>query len=133
MFISKRINFIGLEKLLNTANIIYLLLGSLAVIFLLSFGRLFIENSVNMTDNVDKLNYAFYLIVLQSFFAIQIIKFNSFIQGIDQVASLKKSETVIESFKLIFTLLALFLNYGIFSIILIGLIFKLIFYFYVNF
>lgn len=130
---NKRINFNGLEKLLNTANIIYLILGCIAIIFLLTFGQLFMRNSINLTDNIDVLNYAFYLIITQSFFSIQLIKYNSFIQGVDQVALLKKIETIIESFKVIFTLLVLILGYGIFSIVLIGLIFKLIFYFYVKY
>ena len=67
---TKRINFNGLEKLLNTFNIIYLILGCIAIIFLLTFGQLFVRNSINLTDNIDVLNYAFYLIITQSFFSI---------------------------------------------------------------
>jgi len=130
-FINK-INLDGLEKLLNTANTIYLFLSSTAVIFLLTFGRLIVENSINMTDKIDELNYAFYLIIIQSFFSVQVIKYNSFIQGVDQVAFLKGIETVIESFKLIFTLLVLTLGYGIFSIVLVGLIFRIFFFLFLK-
>jgi hypothetical protein len=125
-----KINFIGLNKVLNTSNSIYLILSFFSVIILLTFGRFIVNNAINMTDNQDRLMSAFYLLVIQSFFSIQVIKCSSFIQGIDQVASLKRAEIIFETSKIVILFLLLNTGYGIFELIAVELVFKIFFYIY---
>lgn len=127
------INFEGLKTLLNTANVIYLLLGAISILLLVTVGKFIVSNTINMTNTIDRLNNAFYIIVLQSFVSIQIIKFNSFIQGVDQVATVKKIETITESLNIVFSLIILVLGFGIFELVLVNLFFKCILFFYLKF
>lgn len=126
------INFNGLKSLLGTINIVYLVLGIIAMILILIVGKLITTNSISMTDNEVMLNFAFYLIVIQSFFSLQITKWSSFIQGIDQVASIKRVESVFDLFKIFFSVLVLTLGYGIFGLIAIRLVFRILMLIYVR-
>ena len=117
------INFYGLTNLLNTFNIAYLFLGLLSVFILLIVGYFIVSNAINMTEKVETLTYAFYIIVLRSFLIIQFVKWSSFIQGIDRVADIKKTESFFEFFKIISMFIVLIFGYGIFELMLIELFF----------
>jgi len=119
------INFIGLSNLLNTFNIAYIFLGLLSIVILLIWGQFIVSNAISMTNNVNFLTYAFYIIIFRSFLAIQFIKWSSFIQGIDKVADIKKAESVSELFKILFMFIFLTFGYGIFELMIIECIFTI--------
>lgn len=120
------INFKGLKSILNTVNIIYLLLGFISVLLLITVGKIIVSNTINMTNNINNLNIAFYIIVFQSFVSIQVIKFNSFMQGVDKVASVKRAETIIESLNIIFSIIILILGFGLLELVIVNLFFKIL-------
>lgn len=117
------INFNGLKDLLNTFNIGYIFLGLLSVLILLIVGKFIVSNAINMTDNIEVLTYAFYIIIFRSFLAIQFVKWSSFIQGIDKVADIKRAESISELLKIFFMFLLLSFDYGIFELMIIELLF----------
>lgn len=124
------INFIGLKNLLDTFNIAYIFLGILSVIILMTIGEFIVSNAINMTNDIKTLTYAFYIVVFRSYLAIQFVKWSSFIQGIDRVASIKKAEAVSELIKITSMFILLILDYGIFELMIVELIFSILILFY---
>jgi len=127
---SNEINFNGLSSLLNTFNIVYIFLGLLSVVILLLLGQYIVSNAIIMTNNIEILTYAFYIILFRSFLAIQFVKWSSFIQGIDRVANIKKAESISELFKILFMFISLTLGYGIFELMIIECMFTILILFY---
>ena len=124
------VNYKGLKSLLNTYTIAYVLLGIFSIILMLTVGRLIIANAINLVKTDNQLFFAYYVLVVRSFFWIQYIKWSSFIQGIDKVAAIKKADAVIETGKIVFMVLALFSGGAILELIVIDLIFSVIIYLY---
>jgi hypothetical protein len=128
--INSNVNYNGLIDLLNTVNIVYIFLGFISVVVLMFVGEFIVSNSINMTDNVAMLNSAFYLIVIQAYVNLQKVKWVSFIQGVDKVASIQLAQSIINALNIIFNFLSLSLGYGIFALLAINLIFNLVTLFY---
>lgn len=123
------INFKGIESLIQTSHILYLMLGLISAGLLLSVGSMIVSNTIEMTKNAQQLWLAFYLLIIHSFFSIQTIKFTAFLQGIDKVAEVKKIETLYESYNILFCITALLIGYGILGLVVVNITTKILLFF----
>lgn len=110
-------NYRKLAALLNTTGRIYLLLSVLASILLAGIGSLVSKNVINLAGNPSDLWIAFMVMVISSGIKIQSVRWTSFIQGIDQVALIRRFESLVGTVRIVLYSLLLILNYKILGLL----------------
>ena len=119
---SSNINQGGLTDLIQTANILYLLISFLSSILLYSVGISILDNLIKMSETPSELWLAFYIVILNIFIRMQTVKNNSLLQGFNLVAKQKKIETFTGFVRLILFFIILTFGYNIFELVLADLI-----------
>ncbi|WP_320820877.1 hypothetical protein [Thalassolituus sp.] len=118
-------NYKKLSVMLNTFGVVYYFLGFLFFIFVYFFGSLVSSNAISMLtpELRDGVDIAFYLILIKSTVALLIIRWMSFAQGVDRVASIRGKEAIVELLKLIVMLLVVsFANGSILEVVIVDLL-----------
>lgn len=118
-------NYQKLFVLLNTTGKIYLLLSVLASIMLAGAGSLISKNVINLAGNSPDLWIAFMVMVISSGIKIQSVRWTSFIQGIDQVALIRRFESLSGTMRIGLYSLLLILDYKILGLLCVDLLLSL--------
>lgn len=105
-------NMERLYALLCTSRGIYLILSLLTIILLGSVGTLTLWNLLDMSHQSREFWLTFLLMMVQSFFLIQSLKWRSFLRGIRQVAVHSRFFTILGVIKILGFLILLLNNLG---------------------
>lgn len=118
-------NYKELFALLNTTGKVYLLLSLLASFFLAVGGSLISHNVISLAGNRTDIWLALTVLVISSGIKIQSVRWVSFIQGIDQVALIRRFESLVGTVRIVLYSLLLILNYKILGLLCADLLLSL--------
>lgn len=120
------INREAISKTIQLSNIIYLTISIFASTIIFFIGKLILENVISKSNSSKELWIAFYVLIITVFIKMQTIKWNSFLQGFNQVAKQKQIETAVGLMKLIAYIIILLAGLKIFALVIIDLILSII-------
>ncbi|MCL0088934.1 hypothetical protein M1O54_00995 [Dehalococcoidia bacterium] len=119
-------NYQKLYLLLSTLGRVYVLLSLLAIALLATIGPLIVSNVVALAGNRTDLWVAFGVLILSSAVRMQSVRWSSFIQGIDQVALIRRLESFISVIRICIYFILLTLGYKILALFIADLLLSII-------
>lgn len=108
--INTKPNVPKLIDLLTTANRIYLVLGVLVIIMLLSGGVAFVWNIMKLSGHRVDFWMAYGLLIIYSYVTILTVKWSSFMRGLNFVAMEARITTITSSVRILFFIILLLLK-----------------------
>ena len=115
-------NYQKLYILLSTLGRVYALLSLLAVVLLATIGSFIVSNVVALAGNRTDLWMAFVVLILSSAVRMQSVRWTSFIQGIDQVALIRRFESLMGVVRICTYFILLTLGYKILVLVIVDLL-----------
>jgi O-antigen/teichoic acid export membrane protein len=115
-------NFLKLESLIYTANSMYVGLAFSGATICLIAGYFLVKNTLGMLPDNQGPWFAFYLVVLRTFLVIIQVKWASILTGLDQVAMIKRFESVVNLIKITLMFVLVIFGFGIFELMLCELL-----------
>ena len=118
---SLEINYKLLATLIHTARYVYRVLGLIAIIFLLSFGTLYIYQ---VTDGFSKVEYSLLIWIVFSFsifFNIYFSYYISLLTGKGMIMESNKANIYSKIFYVLFSFFSLYCGFGLLGITVVGL------------
>ena len=107
------VNFPMLINLLTTSTTIYIILTVLMVLILSVAGMATLWNLLNIAGHPIRFYIAFAIMIINSLFSFQSIKWSSFMRGLRFVAELNRFRTILATIRIIAFFAILFSNLGI--------------------
>lgn len=118
----KNTNYKKLTDLLSTTRRIYNYVGWGAVILLCTVGVLIAWNIFELSDYRKDFAITYFLVIINSFLILQMVRWNSFMIGFDYVAKLSKLNTIVGFFRLIAFILILLISPSVLYLIIFNVI-----------
>ncbi len=118
---SIEINYQLLAILVYTARYVYRILGLIAIVFLLSFGSLYIYQVTDGFSNVDNSLLIWVIFSFSVFFNIYFSYYISLLTGKGMIMESNKANIYSKLFHIILSFLALYFGFGLLGITIVGL------------
>ncbi len=116
------INKDGIIKLVQTSNLLYLVISFLATLLILIVGYFLVFNLISMAVNKETLWRAFYILTFTIFIKMQTVKWSSFLQGFNNVAIQKQIETIYGIIRILAYFVVLSFGMKILELVIVDLV-----------
>lgn len=118
-------NFAALARLLTTTRRLYILITCLAMALLISAGSLLVHNVIQLAGNRHSLWVAFGVLIVASLFRIFYVRYASFLQGLNQVAYVRRVESVIGASRILLYLATIISGSNVLGLVIVDCLYGL--------
>lgn len=120
------INTTQLGQLYYTAQRLYILVGLFLILLLGGIGYFMVRNLINLGESPSLHWGTFGLLILASYFRVMYARYASFIQGINQVAYLRRMESAIAGLRIVLYAVVLLLNCNLLGLLIADVLYSIV-------